>query len=216
MIPILPGLAVYALAFGAAAAGRGLSLVEATAMSAFVYAGASQMVALEVWQPAWSAAALLTVALVTATVNARFALMGASIQPWLRGAPPVRTTLGLFFLVDSNWIIATRYREEGGRDLGVFFGAGILCWLLWVGATIPGYLAGSLVADPKRYALDLVMPVFFGAMAVSLWRGVKASALPWAVAAIVALMVQALVPGYLFIVAGALAGALTGALTGDE
>lgn len=212
LAPVLPGLVVYALAFGAASANRGLSLGEATAMSAIVYAGAAQMVSLEVWQSAWTATALLTVALVTATVNARFALMGASIQPWLRGAPPIRTALGLFFLVDASWILATRYRDEGGRDLGVLFGAGLLSWIVWVGGTIPGYLAGSLVAEPRRFALDLVMPVFFAAMAVPLWRGLRSSALPWAVAGLVGLAVQALVPGYLFIVAGALAGALTGAL----
>jgi predicted branched-subunit amino acid permease len=212
LLPVLPGLAIYALAFGAASAGRGLSLAEATAMSAIVYAGASQMVSLEVWQPTWTATAILTVALVTATVNARFVLMGASLQPWLRGAPPVRTAFGLFFLVDASWILATRYREGGGRDLGVLFGAGITSWIFWVAGTIPGYLAGSLVAEPRRFALDLVMPVFFAAMAVPLWRGIRASALPWAVAGLVGVAVQALVPGYLFIVAGAIAGALTGAL----
>ena len=212
LAPVLPGLVVYALAFGAASANRGLSLGEATAMSAIVYAGAAQMVSLEVWQPAWTATALLTVALVTATVNARFVLMGASLQPWLRGAPPVRTALGLFFLVDANWILATRYREEGGRDLGVLFGAGLTSWVVWVAGTIPGYLAGSLVAEPRRFALDLVMPVFFGAMMVPMWRGMRSSALPWAAAGLVGLAVQALMPGYLFIVAGALAGALTGAL----
>ncbi|WP_346767224.1 AzlC family ABC transporter permease [Enterovirga aerilata] len=216
LVPVLPGLVVYSLAFGAASANRGLTLAEATAMSAIVYAGAAQMVSLELWQSTWTAASLLTVALVTATVNARFALMGASIQPWLRGGPPVRSALGLFFLVDASWILATRYREEGGRDLGVLFGSGMLSWVVWVSGTIPGYLAGSLVAEPRRFALDLVMPVFFAAMAVPLWRGLRASALPWAVAGLVGLAVQALVPGYLFIVAGALAGAFTGALVRDR
>lgn len=212
LLPILPGLVVYALAFGAASGSRGLTLLESVGMSGLVYAGAAQMVSLELWQQSWTATALLTVALVTATVNARFVLMGASLQPWLRHGPPVRTALGLFFLVDASWILATRYREGGGRDLGVLFGAGILSWVAWVAGTIPGYLVGALVPEPRRFALDLVMPVFFAAMAVPLWKGLRVSALPWAVAGAVALAVQALVPGYLFIVAGALAGAVTGGL----
>jgi predicted branched-subunit amino acid permease len=210
--PVLPGILVYALAFGTAAVERGLTFGEAVAMSAFVYAGASQMISLELWRTAWSPAALATLALVTATVNARFVLMGASLQPWTRGAPAGRTLVGLFFLVDANWLVGTRYHEEGGRDLGVVLGAGLLCWVVWVAATIPGYWLGSLVSEPRRYGLDLVLPIFFAAMAATLWRGVLASALPWGVAALVALAVQALVPGYAFIVAGALAGALTGAL----
>jgi predicted branched-subunit amino acid permease len=216
MAPVLPGILVYALAFGTAAVDRGLTFGETVAMSAFVYAGASQMISLELWQKAWSPTALATLALVTATVNARYVLMGASLQPWTRGAPTGRTLAGLFFLVDANWLVGTRYHAEGGRDLGIVLGAGLLSWVVWVAATIPGYWFGSLVSEPKRYGLDLVLPIFFAAMAATLWRGVLVSALPWGVAALVALTVQALVPGYVFIVAGALAGALTGALVRER
>lgn len=212
MVPLLPGIVVYGLAFGTASAHRGMSLGESVGMSAFVYAGASQMVALELWRDGWNAASVGAVAIVTATVNARFVLMGAAFQPWMRGSPPWRSAIHLFFLVDASWLIGTRYRAEGGRDLGVPFGAGLLSWVAWVAATAPGFLAGALVAEPRRFALDLVMPIFFAAMAVPLWRGAGPSGLPWVVAGIVALAVQHLVPGYAFIVAGALAGALTGGL----
>lgn len=215
ILPTVPGLVVYALAFGAAASHRGVTFGESLAMSGIVYAGAAQMVSLELWRSGWTFAGIAAVAIVTATVNARFVLMGAAIQPWIRGIPRLQAALGLFFLVDASWLIATRYREEGGRDLGILFGAGMMSWIAWVGTTIPGYLAGSLVAEPRRYALDLVMPVFFAAMAVPLWRGFLASALPWGAAGLVALAVQALVPGYTFIVAGALAGALTAAALRD-
>jgi predicted branched-subunit amino acid permease len=52
-------------------------------------------------------------------------------------------------------------------------------------------------------------------MIVPLWKGFR-PALPWAVAGLVALVVDALLPGYLFILAGALAGAATGALLPDD
>jgi predicted branched-subunit amino acid permease len=55
------------------------------------------------------------------------------------------------------------------------------------------------------------MPVFFVTMLVPLWRGAR-SARPWVVAGSVALVVHALVPGYAFIIAGALSGAVAGAL----
>src|SRR3712207_7392606 len=58
-----------------------------------------------------------------------------------------------------------------------------------------------------RSGIDLVMPIFFSAMIVPLWKGVR-SAIPWAVAGVVALAVDSMAPGYLFIVVGALAGAL--------
>jgi predicted branched-subunit amino acid permease len=214
VLPVLPGVCVFASAFGAAAAQKGLTVGQALAMSAFVYAGASQMVALELWRETWSLSTLLTVMAVTATVNARMVLMGAAIQPWLAPAPKLQNALNLFFFTDANWLIGTRYRAEGGSDLGILFGAGFLLWVVWILATLPGFLAGALVTDPARYGIDLVMPIFFSAMIVPLWRGFR-SAVPWAVAGVVALLVEALVPGYLFIVAGALAGALAGAFLSD-
>ena len=91
----------------------------------------------------------------------------------------------------------------------------MILWVVWVAATLPGFLAGALVPEPRRFSLDLLMPLFFSAMLVPLWKGVR-PALPWAVAGCVALIVQRLAPGYGFIMAGALAGALTGALVGDD
>jgi predicted branched-subunit amino acid permease len=67
------------------------------------------------------------------------------------------------------------------------------------------------VPEPRRFGLDLVMPIFFGVMLVPLWKGAK-TALPWLVAGLVSLVVHALVPGYAFIIAGALAGVAAGML----
>lgn len=211
-LPILPGLVAFAVAFGAASAQKGLSLWQSVGMSMFVTGGASQMLSLELWRDGWTLAAVATITLVTATVNARFVLQGASLQPWMRGAPVPAQMVTLFFLFESSWLVAERHRAEGGRDLGVMFGSGILSWLVWFLATAPGYLAGALITDPRRYGLDLVLPFFFAALAVPLWRGLRVSCLPWLVAAVAATVAQAVVPGYLFIVVGALAGALTGAL----
>lgn len=211
MLPSMPGIVAFAFAFGAASVQKGLTLWESVAMSAILCAGASQMLSLEMWRDTWTLGALLTIAAVTATVNARFILMGASLQPWLRGLAAPAQAGSLFFLFEASWLAAERDRAAGGRDVGVFLGAGVLSWGTWWVATVPGYLAGRLATDPKRYALDLVMPFFFASLAVPLWRGLGRSGLPWAIAAVVAVATQALVPGYLFIVTGALAGALTGA-----
>ncbi|ACL56123.1 AzlC family ABC transporter permease [Methylobacterium nodulans] len=213
-LPVWPSIAVFGAAFGAAAAQRGLSLWEAVGMSALVFAGAAQMVTLEVWSRPWTLQALLAAMTVTALINARMILMGATIQPWMRGSPFWRTALSLFVLVDAGWLIGMRHRAEGGRDLGVLVGAGLGMWPLWVATTAAGHLAGALVRAPHAYALDMIMPVFFAAMLAPLWRGLR-PALPWLVSGAVALAVQRLVPGYGFIAAGALAGLITGALVDD-
>ena len=215
-LPSLPGLVAFALAFGAGSVQKGQTVWEALALSTFVAAGTAQLISLELWRDSWTFGALLTIAAVTATVNARFILMGASLQPWLRGQPAALQAAGMFVLFEASWLVAEKHRAEGGRDFGVFLGAGILSWLVWVAATVPGYYAGRLISDPKAYALDLVLPCFLVSIAVTLWRGPRRSGLPWLIAAGVALLTQALVPGYVFIVAGSLAGAIAGALIRDR
>ncbi|QFU15641.1 AzlC family ABC transporter permease [Microvirga thermotolerans] len=210
-IPAFPGFIVFAMAFGAAAAQKGLSLGETMGLSAFVYAGASQMVGLEIWQKVWSPATILAIATVTAVVNARMILLGATLQPWLRHEPLPRTALNLFLVTEAGWLLGTRYYSEGGRDTAVLLGCGITLWLVWQASTFAGYFAGVLVPEPRRFGLDLVMPVFFSVMLVPLWKGAR-HALPWLVAGAVSLAVHALVPGYFFIVAGALAGVVAGML----
>ena len=214
-LPLLPGVMVFAAAFGAAAAGKGLSFAEAIAMSGLVYAGASQMVSLELWREAWWLPSVFEVAAVTAVVNARMILMGAAIQPWLAPAPARRNAVQCFFLTDASWLLGTRYQAGGGRDHGMLLGAGVFLWVIWVATTSAGYLAGALVRDPARYGLDVLMPIFFAAMLVSLWQGARL-AIPWVVAGVAALAAQALTPGYLFIIIGALAGMLAGAFADGD
>ncbi len=210
--PALPGVVVFAGAFGAAASAKGLTLLEALAMSTLVYAGMAQMVALEAWPGFWNWAAVGSLALLVAVVNSRMVLQGAALQPWLRAHSNGFNAAHLMFLTDANWLMGSRYHAEGGRDVGVLIGAGVALWVLWVIFTLPGHLVGGLVADPKRYALDLVMPVFFAVMLVPLWKGRRA-AVPWAVAGLVALVASRLLPGHLFILCGAMAGMLTAAFS---
>jgi predicted branched-subunit amino acid permease len=204
--PLMPGVALFASAFGAIAEQKGMTLTQALAMSATVYAGASQMVAMQVWpSTGWTMTGLIAVILVTALVNLRLLLMSAGLQPWLASLPPSVNYPSLLFLTDANYILGMRYRQDGGRDAGIMLGAGIALWLVWVLGTIPGHLAGSAIGDPKRFGLDLVMPVFFGIMLVPLWKGQHDSR-AWGVAGLVALACYAVIPGHWYLALGAFAG----------
>lgn len=209
-LTITPGIMVFGLVVGAAAERQGLSAFENIAMNLLVYSGIAQLVALEVWPSPITWGAVASFALLAGVLGARMLLMGVSIQPWFGKLPKWQSYLLLFFLTDASWLIATRYHAEGGRDPAVYLGATIVISGGWMAAVIAGYVAGGLIADPARYGLDLVMPVFFAAMLVPLWKG-KRRAYGWIVAGVVAVAVQQVVPGWWFIIAGALAGALAGA-----
>jgi branched chain amino acid efflux pump len=141
--------------------------------------------------------------------------MSASLRPWLGNLPAWQVYPALHVLVEPGWLIATRYRAEGGADASIYLGSGLALWIGWIAATMPGYLLGALVSDPKQFGLDLIMPAFFVAMLVPLWRGPR-GALPWVVAGITALLVAELAGGWWFIVIGALAGCLTAGMVDDN
>lgn len=213
-LPLLPGTVAMAAAIGTLAAQKGLTLLETALMSGLVFAGASQLVALEIWTPRFGWGALATLVLVTATVNLRYFLMTASMRPHLAGLSAWKVYPALLLTVDANWLVAMRYHGEGGRDPGIFLGCGLTLWFFWLVGTVPGHVLGGLVAEPARFGLDFALPAFFAAMLVPLWRG-PASAVPWAVAAAAALAASAFVPGWWFIIVGALAGSLAGGFVDD-
>jgi predicted branched-subunit amino acid permease len=212
---MVPGTVVFAAAYGTLAAQKGLTLAETVLMSALVFGGASQLVALEVWTNPLALSTVLSLAVVTAIVNARFILMGATLRPWFGALPQWQAYAALNGTVDATWLIAVRYRAEGGSDASVFAGACLTLWAIWVSSSIPGYLLGAFIGDPKRFGFDLMLPIFFAAMFVPLWRGAR-RAVGWAVAGIVALAASYLLPGWWFMVIGALTGSIVGASIDDE
>ena len=91
----------------------------------------------------------------------------------------------------------------------------MLLGVAWVAAACAGHLGGTLIADPRRYGIDLVMPIFFAAMLVPIWRGGR-RAIGWIVAGAVAVIVHQVAGGWWFIVAGAVAGSVVGGLLDDS
>jgi predicted branched-subunit amino acid permease len=215
VVALLPGMVAFGIAVGSATAAKGFTLVESLLMNALVYAGMSQMVALEVWPQQMTPGALAGLALIAATVNARLLLLSAGLRPWLGPLPAWQTYPLLHLLTDPGWIVAMRYRSEGGADASIILGGALLILVLWLAATSAGYVLGALVPNPQAIALDLVMPVFFAAMLVPLWRGTR-RAIPWIVAGGVALVAYALIGGWWYVVAGGLAGSIAGGFVNDR
>lgn len=206
--PMLPGTLAFALAFGAQCAQMKFSLAELEAMMAFVYGGLSQFVAVQSWPHELTPSAIATLALLTFTVNVRFALMSATLRPWFGTLPAWQAYPAMLFVTDGGWLAAMRYREHGGGNAMFYLGGALTLYVVWLFAAIPGFLLAEQLTDPKRYGVDLVMPAFYAAMLVPAWKGAR-RAIPWAVAGLVALLVQKFVPGWWFIIAGALSGAIS-------
>ena len=206
-VPIGATVVVYGTVFGALAAQAGLSPVEAVLMSGLVFAGGAQFIALELWD---APLPILALVLTTFVVNLRLLLMGATLSRWLSGLRPGRLALTAGAIGDETWALTTRAREDGEQDRAFVIGSGALLFVTWVGATALGASTGTLIEDPAALGLDFTFTAVFLTLLVGFWRGPAVLA-PWVLSGAVALVVEELVDGPWYILAGALAGSVYGA-----
>lgn len=208
---LTPGVALYGVAVGVISSAVGLSVIEAVLMSAWVYSGSAQMATLQAWADPLP---LVAVCLTTLAMNARYLLLGAALRPWFAGLPPSQSYTSLFVLGDSNWALALRERAEGRNDAAFLAGSGVVMWIVWAITTASGSMFGQILGDPKRFGIDFMLIAFFATMAVVFLRQSR-GLLPLIVGIGVAILVERLIAGPWYILAGAFAGSLAGALRHD-
>ena len=206
-LPIALGAGVYGFVFGILARQAGLSLAEALLMSAIVFAGSSQLVALSLWITPLPVGTLI---LTTLIVNLRHLLMGASLRPWLARLPRGRIYASLFFMTDESWALTLGSLAAGAGDGAFLLGSGLTLYVFWGATTALGELASGLVSNPAQWGLDFAFTAVFLVLLVGLWRG-KSDLLPWAVAAVVAIAAKHWLSGNWYILLGGLTGSLVGA-----
>ncbi len=207
-LPLAVSTAAFGVVFGALARQAGLSLAEAGLMSGLVFAGAAQFIVLEL---CGSPLPVATLILTTLVVNARHLLMGAALRPWFARVPARRAYASVFFLADESWAFTLREFAVGRRDGAILIGSGLTLSVCWIGGTIVGQAAGSKVDDPARWGLDFAFTALFAALLVGT-RTDRQAALPWAVAAGVAVVAHRWLPGTWYILSGGLASGLAGAV----
>jgi len=208
-VPVAISVAAYGLVWGVLAGQKGMTLAEVALMSGLVFAGASQFVALDMWQT--GALPLASIVVATLIINLRLVLMSATMRPLVSHLPPWRALATTFFVSDESWAMTMAERQRGDAGLAFFLGTGVLCWLSWFASTLIGRLAGSVIADPTELGLDFAFTATFLALLLGMWKG-RADLVPWLVGGLVAVLVSRLVEGNWYIIAGGLVGSLAGAI----
>lgn len=159
-IPLLVGAAPFGLIYGALAVAAGLSPLAAAAMSAFVFAGSAQFIAVGL---VGAGAPLPVIILTTLVVNLRHMLYSATLAPHM-GQLPRKALLPLgFWLTDESFAVAAkRYNQPGGEERHWFLlGSELAMYLNWQLVTWIGILAGRAIPDPAAWGLDFAMVVTF-------------------------------------------------------
>lgn len=202
ILPLVVAALPIGFVFGTVATGNGLSPLEAALMSALVFAGGSQFVAMDLWTHPASWGALGLAALL---VNLRHMLMGASLERKLGGFRLWQKIPALMLMADENWALAEARARQAQLTPTFYLGLAAPFYFGWVLASIGGALFGTLLGDVTVYGLDFAFPAVFIVLLMGFWKGSE-TGLVLAASAIASLTVHSLVSGPWYIAAGALAG----------
>ncbi len=207
-LPVMLATAPFGLLLGAVAAQKGLSVLEIALMSAIVFAGSAQFVAVDIWTSPAPWAALGFSALL---INMRHVLMSASIAPKMRNFHPAARVFGLFFLADELWALSEARAARQPFTPAFYFGLVTVFFAFWNVWSVLGALIGPALGDPAEFGFDFAFTAIFIALIVNFWKGMATGAVLIASAGTAALVHQ-VVAGPWYILAGALAGMAAAAL----
>lgn len=210
MAPMLIGIVPFGLVAGTTPAAVGLDWTHALGFSIILFAGASQLAAIDVLSRDGSALLAATVAW---TVNLRMLLYSASVAPFLTEEKLRNRLLASYLMVDQNYATSVS-RWSKGEDppktrVWFFIGGGLLLWSAWQLSTLAGALLGSTL--PDELPLDFAVPLVFLVMLIPAITS-KPAAVAAAVGGAGTVAAAEAGAGSLSIVCGAIAGIIGGTL----
>jgi predicted branched-subunit amino acid permease len=207
--PMLVGIIPFGLVAGATPVTDGFGGAAAIGLSTIVFAGASQLAALDALAHGGS---VVVAVLAACTINLRMLLYSASISPHLADEPLPRRLVAAYLLTDQAYAVSiTRWSSDadGVRRFPYFLGAGLLLWSVWQASTIVGVLVGGAV--PSDVPLDFAVPLVFLVLLVPTLTS-RPALIAAGVAGGAGVVAAEAGAGPLYVIVGALSGIAAGAV----
>ena len=166
-LPVLPGVLAFAAISGVAMVAAGMPHYMAMAMSFLVYAGNSQLAALQLISSGTPVAIAVLAGLV---INLRFAIYSLSIAPHLAAARPRWRPLLSYLLSDNGYAMTLRGFErplEPADKVWYYFGCCSAIWITWQLGTLTGIVLGTRIPAGWHLEFSIVL-TFLGIVAPSI------------------------------------------------
>ena len=131
-IPLVVACIPFGILYGAMAASSGLDLAATLGMSLFVYAGASQFIAVSLLS---SATAIPVICLTVFIVNLRHMLYAATLMPHVRDIPLWKRVVMAFWLTDETFAVVSQrlYDKTQTKSelLWYYLGSAVFMYTNW-------------------------------------------------------------------------------------
>jgi len=168
-IPVMVGYLFLGVAFGVLLQKNGYSVFWAILMSAVIYAGSMQFLAINFLTPG---VGVLSIIFMTLMVNIRHIFYGLSMLERFRGTGKKKPYL-IFSLTDETFSLLCSAEPPQGVDRGLFyFFISLLDQVYWVAGSALGGLAGALLSFNTK-GIDFAMTALFVVIFVNQWRESK-------------------------------------------
>jgi predicted branched-subunit amino acid permease len=158
--PLLIGVVPFGIVASVAAVDSGIGAQGAFGFSTLMYAGASQLAALEVL--ARDAPPLVAVGTI-AVINLRFVMYSAALAPHLSDVGLAPRLGAAYVLTDQAFAVSVTAYGRGAlaprARLAFYLAAACVMWLSWQVATAAGVLIGGVL--PEDLPFDFALPLVF-------------------------------------------------------
>lgn len=168
ILPLSLAVAPWGLLAGSMAIEANLSPWEGQGLSAIVFAGAAQLVAIGMLK---GGASLFSILLTTLLLTSQHLLYGLSMRPVLSGLP-LRWRLGLGFLLTDEFFALTNRHDQTQFNRWYALGVGLTFYVAWNLFTLVGILLGQNIPHLDQLGLDFSIVATFVVLIAPLVRNV--------------------------------------------
>jgi 4-azaleucine resistance transporter AzlC len=207
-LPLVIGALPFGIIFGALAGSSGLSAGGTLAMSAFVFAGSAQFIAITLMA---KGATALVIIVTTFVVNLRHALYSTTLAPHVKHLSQRWLVPLAFWLTDESFVIVVSHYnkpDDSPHKHWYFLGSEVFMYTNWCLCTLVGVIAGQSIKDPQSWGLDFAMIATFTGMLIPFIKN-RAALISVLVAAMSAVLTYGL-PNKLGLIVAAVLGVIAG------
>ena len=163
-IPVLSGYMVLGMGFGILMHSNGYGVWWSLAMSALIYAGSMQYLAVNLLT---TGASLISAAIATLMVNARHIFYGISMVDKYKGTGKKKPYL-IFSLTDETYSLVC----SGEKSKNYYMLVSAFNHIYWITGSVIGALLGKIIPFSTE-GIDFALTALFVTVFVEQWRSTK-------------------------------------------
>lgn len=160
--PVLFGFIPIGIAYAVTAQQRGFSPKEIVSLSMFVFAGGSQIMAVEMFS---KNASILAIIIVTFVLNFRHLIMSICIMNKLKKDSLIYKIIASYFITDESFAVFTTENEKN-QNLSFYFGIITITYSSWVLGAVLGCIVSKFLPTIFSDSLGIALYSLFLALII--------------------------------------------------